>query len=194
MIGTERKNPQVSLPREGLNAEPWHTGYGWSYFLLPLDTPSKLFGKLGAVVDCWRERHQDGKPPKLRDFTPRDFSTQWRLASVMDVVSTDPPTYKVRYWGTELNRLHGGEWTGKILTPAESRESVHHLFVSLSDLAFYRENATGEYIGYAHGPVEAIRDFRSYVEEITLPLSGDNGEIDKLLFVMFEHESMRVVL
>jgi hypothetical protein len=125
------------------------------------------------AYDYWRSKCAGGRPPRRADLRPEEIAPLLPYMFLVDVVG-DPPTFKYRLVGTQINDWAGREFTGVALNEREygpNWQLVHDIYAGVVKT---REPVRSEY----SAPWRE-REFLIY-ERIVAPLSSDGETIDML--------------
>lgn len=129
--------------------------------------------KLQRLLRYWDDKRGDRPMPARRDIDPFDIPDLLPHVFLVDV-SYDPPVFRIRLAGTEVNRLLGEEVTGKT-TDELTTERLRPVF-----------RTACENVVRSRQPAAATRTFEGHKKYLlyaglVLPLSADGEVIDMLL-------------
>lgn len=126
------------------------------------------------AYEYWRSKCAGGRLPRRADIRPEEIPGLLPYLFLVDVIG-DPPTFRYRLVGTQINQWAGREYTDVALDEREYGPNwrlVHDIY---ADVVKRREPVLSEY----SAPWKE-RDFLTY-ERIVAPLSSDGAAVDMLL-------------
>ena len=125
------------------------------------------------AYDYWRSKRDGDRLPRRADIRPEEIARLLPYLFLVDVIG-DPPVFRFRLVGTQVNQWAGREYTGVTINAAEYGPNwrlVHDIY-----LGVWRSRAP-VYSEYA-APWQS-RDFL-YYERIVAPMSNDGTAVDML--------------
>ena len=125
------------------------------------------------AYEYWQSKCVGGRLPRRADIRPEEIARLLPYLFLVDAIG-DPPEFKFRLVGTQINQWAGDEYTGVTLNEAEYGPNwrlVHDIYSRV-----WRERRP-DYSEYS-APWQG-RDFLHY-ERIVAPMSNDGAAIDML--------------
>ena len=125
------------------------------------------------AYEYWQSKGVGGRLPRRADIRPEEIVRLLPYVFLVDVIG-DPPAFRFRLVGTQINQWAGGEYTGVTINEAEygpNWRRIHDIYLDV-----WRKRAP------VHSEYEApwkTRDFL-YYERIVAPMSNDGVAVDML--------------
>jgi hypothetical protein len=130
------------------------------------------------IVDYWRSRHVDGRPPSRNDIDPVvDIPDLAKNLMLLDIV---PEGYRYRIVGTALRERLGFELTGRMLADGAASSTIQATWKSAADSVC--ADLEPRLVISRLAPVLGARQLA-----IIMPLVDGSGRIENLLIASF-HE------
>lgn len=123
--------------------------------------------------EYWRSKRSGDRLPCRADIRPEEIARLLPYVFLVDVIG-DPPAFKYRLVGTQINQWAGGEHTGVSVNEREygpDWQLVHDIYMSVLSK---RAPVYSEY-----SALWRAHDFLWY-ERIIAPLSSDGTSVDML--------------
>ena len=158
----------------------------WAQEFYELDGDPALAAVGGEVIALWQSKRRGRRLPAWQDFEMSDFAPWIGHVCCDDVITYRPINTRTRLWGSKMTIMTGSDWTGTTI-----RGDAELRGMTPGDFDFWDRIVNGPSIGITSGTIEWLnRDFVR-LSRIFLPLSCDDGLVDRVVSVAFPQETRR---